>query len=94
MYRDQCSTLYKLLIEKDISIVSNPRLSHMILLDCEASYFGEHITNGVPLCLYTGDELLHLQDYMMELRQTHDVRECNKTNLNLLAILNIKDISI
>jgi hypothetical protein len=41
----------------------------MILLDCEVSYFGGYVTNGVPVLRYTGDEmdseLLHIEDYMM-----------------------------
>jgi TFIIF-interacting CTD phosphatase-like protein len=83
---------------KDLRIIQNRSLDHMVILDPHVSNFGLQLSNGVPVVKWTGDkndnELIYLQQYLSQLAQSSCITEELKvrfhfTEISLNEIANI-----
>ena len=89
-HRGFCFETNKGIRIKDLRIFKNRDLKDLIIVDNFVPAFSFQLENGVPILEWVGDkkdkELMYLTSYLLKAKDSDDMREFNKKNLNLLEL--------
>lgn len=76
-HRDSCLQTKKGFVVKDLSVILPGELQKIVLVDNSSHCFAPQLSNGIPITSFTYDqedrELLHLQDFLLQLRWAEDI---------------------
>jgi hypothetical protein len=90
LYRDNCMQTEEGIYIKDLRILANRDLSNVLLVDNAAYSFGYQLDNGVPIIPFYEDkndtELYMLTTYLKGIKNTSDVRKCNRRAFKLYEV--------
>ncbi len=83
LYRQHClSYCNDAVMLKDLRIIKNRNLKDVVLVDNSAISFLTQIDNGIPILSYydkkDDNEFLELTQYLLSIKDKHDLRETNK----------------
>lgn len=85
--RNHCMMTKNGFFIKDLRLVENRDLRHVLLLDNYVHSFAFNLDNGVPCLEWRGepadDELLHIAAYLKDLAKAPYVRDANRARLRL-----------
>lgn len=80
--RKHCVSINKKIFIKNLDMISNRKLSDMIIVDLTPVSFSLNIDNGIPLLPWFGDpldeELIGLKDYLLKIHETDDFMDANR----------------
>lgn len=78
-HRDNCIRTKKGFVVKDLRVVLPDELDRIVLVDNSSHCFAPQLTNGIPITSFTYDEadreLLHLRDFLMDMRHESNIRQ-------------------
>jgi CTD small phosphatase-like protein 2 len=96
MYRHHCFQSPEGYYVKDLRVIANRPLSHMVLVDNSVYSFAYQLDNGVPIVSFyreppKDEEMLHLTYYLQTLAAADDVRPQNRAAFELHQLAGIEE---
>ncbi len=86
-HRENCFRTKKGFVVKDLRVILPDDLDRVILVDNSSQCFAPQINNGIPIISYTYDEadeeLLHLRDFLLHLKDQPFVIKCLEQTFRL-----------
>lgn len=86
-HRDHCAVTARGYVVKDLRMISSSDVHNIVLVDNSSQNFAPQINNGIPIVPYTQEdddqELLHLLQFLIYLKDHSNVPNCIERNFKL-----------